>query len=639
MILPLAAGLVTVSFAPLPLPEALAKLSSAMGKTLECAPALRDEVLVLRLKDADPVRVRQEIEKLFDARWETTGTRTVLLPDPKAIRLHAARRAAEADRTIENSLAYLKRRLAEQPATLRPADLKATALKKAREVERLKRAEEEEDYANMYTLSAADEETPGWRAAARLALLLGKGALAPLPNDSRFVWSSRPTPAQSALPPGAASVLADYRRELTLSKPEVEVARVRLVAHRWEHGGAFNVGLAALDEAGTVVDKTFLRMADDMDRMKGRSTVFDQPPALPGEDPLPLTADEREYLEVMDRNGDKDPAKALLMPKWRPILMDPTHHEPTRWLPASRLVRAAEALDRNLIGAPWEITETDSDAKEPQTASEFIAKTYGVTQRDGWIILDPDEPQVRAPRDAAARLIAACVRFGGAPLDLAAAWAGRTPGPFPFTNWVGQTITALLASPGGPYSVMSTLLDERGLRLWDALGAPARVALLDGKTLDLARLPSLAKGRIFRTVYWDENVEGEPTEVLPDGIEGGTVSLKTDREPIFVPSSSKDGTSAMAMTPELFGSYLAKGDSWREVKAERFLAYDRFRLGSLRTVHLNFLLGRQRVPMTLDLEEVRFDPAAPILDRLPDGLRQKVEAARVKALAKKPDPE
>ena len=288
-------ALVTVAFAPLPLPQALARISDAVGTTLACAPALREEVLVARLKDADPERVKREIATLFDASWKEEQGKIVLLPDPKAVRLHAARRDAKAARTLDGSLAYLERRLAEQPSHLGLLDAKAYELKKAREDERRKQAMQDQDWANAFTFSTAAEETPGWRAAARLTLLLGRSSFLTLPNRSRTVWATRPTPMQSSFSVGAKGPLAEYAKELAAFKPKAEVARVRLIATRWESGGAFNVQFEALDDVGTVVDGAFLRMNDDADRMRKRSTVFDAPPPLDGEKPLPLTPEEREH--------------------------------------------------------------------------------------------------------------------------------------------------------------------------------------------------------------------------------------------------------------------------------------------------------------------------------------------------------
>ena len=331
--------------------------------------------------------------------------------------------------------------------------------------------------------------------------------------------------------------------------------------------------------------------------------------------------------------------RARLLPKWRPILVDPREVEPTRWLPGGRLVAAAEAMDRNMIGSPNELISSRPE-KDVPTPSQLVAEAYGASIRDGWIILDPDDSRERAPRDEAAALIAECVRRGGVPLDAAASWAARTPGPFPFTNWVGSTIEALLPSSGGPYGALSTLIDGEGLRLWDALGGPARRALRDGRTLDLATLPPAGKRRVFQTAFWNEGVEGEPTELLPNGIEGGTLRMTVDDKPIFVPSLAGSDESATAMTPEDFGRFLAGGDAYRGLGAERFKAFNRFRMGGCRTYHLLFALGRRGVPMAVDLQEVRFPPSAPLRDRLPVELAQRVETARVKAAntPRKPEP-
>lgn len=86
------AGLVTVTLTPTPLPEALEKLSSVTGERLECVPALKRNLLMARLKDADHDRVLREIALALDAKWEVDESRRLLKPDPSL----AAKRDAEA---------------------------------------------------------------------------------------------------------------------------------------------------------------------------------------------------------------------------------------------------------------------------------------------------------------------------------------------------------------------------------------------------------------------------------------------------------------------------------------------------------------------------------------------------------------
>lgn len=624
---------VTVTFSSLPMPKALERLSAAAGERLECAPAFRDQPLFVRLRDADEERVLKEIAELCDARWERRPGGRMLLPDPAAARRRAAREDAASAQTLEGSLAYLKRRLAEQPTRFTPADAVANERKRKAEDAARKIAEERNDPASMFTASTADEETPAWRAAARIVPLLGESTLLALPNDSRTVWSDVPTPAQRLLPVAAAPALRAYHDELTAFKPDAEVARVRLVATRWESGGAFNVSFQALDRAGKAVDKAFLRMNDDMDRMRHRSTVFDVPPPPSGEKPLSLPDELREYDAIINVR-EQSPARAAvhnaLLPKWAPRLADPVAYEPSQWLPAARLVLAADALDRNLIGLPGEVSGARYDrSHDGETPSQLLRN---IPVKEGWSIVDPERSPLNS-RDAAKRFLQKAIKQGGVSVDDAAAWAARSDGPYGVIDWVGNHVATLLSGEEGPYGAMSNLMDGNGLRLWAALG-PTREVLREGKRLSLGDLPPAAQRRVAEIAYWHGGIQGgEPTEVLPNGIDGGTVSLTVAETPLVVLSSSKgpEGGATMPLSSEMLGQFLAKGDRYREVSAEAYRGYDRYRIGVSRAYTLHFLLGHEAVPMDEELDETFFDPKAPVLTALPEPFAKQVEAARAKA--------
>ena len=631
-------GMVTVSFAPCPLPLALERLSAAVGERLECAPALRDEVLVLRLKDADGARVLREVADCLGARWEARGEgRKILLRDPQAARRREQEELQASLDTVRGSLAYLARRLKEQPPTFGAAEAAAFRLKTDQEKRAKEAAEAAKDYDRMFLASGAAELSPAWRAAARIMPRIGEKELLASPVNSRVVWTEKPTAVQRRFPVGATSILRDYRRELAALNPTAEPARFRLIAKRWEHGGAFNVEFQALDGGGKVVDTAFLRMANDMDRLKTPGAGQKPAPPLPGEKPLPYRDEEREYATVMSDLEGEGPAKAALLRKWRPILADPVAHEPTQWLPAGRLLAAAEAMGKNLVGTPGETTGSLYERlPESETPSQFVAKSYGVVERDGWLILTDPERIARISRSKAKALIGDAVRQGGLALDRVAAWVGASPDRFPFTNWVGDHLSTLLTS-GGPYSASAVLHDEYNLRLWDALGGPARRALREGRTIDLNGLPPLGKEWVARLAYWFGGVEGgEPTEILPDGIAGGTVGMKVEETALILPSSSKEGDArtTMAMSAEMLGKYLAKGDPYREIKVDVFRRFDRYRLGVYREYTLTFLLGPQRIPMSVGLAESFLDPTAPALTALPRKVQDEVDAARAKAEAK-----
>lgn len=641
MLLAALSGLVTVSFDALPLPQALERLSAATGERLDCVPALRSEVLVVRLKEADRERALREIATLYDAGWERRESGLTLVIDRAAVRRREAVERSKAVAKLRGSVEYLKARLAEQPAVYTRDTAAAYRRHKADEGARQRQALETKDYGNAFTLSSADEETPAWRAAARIIPLLSQSELLALPPESRTVYVEHPTPMQRGFPAAAEPALRQYREELEAFDPNLAVARLRLVVKAWENvPGAYNMTLVAVSANGKALDTADLRMNDDTARLKHKDGTFDAPKTLPGERPLEVPPEVREYRTVMKTSfGAADPERQALLPKWRAILADPVANEPTRWLPAGELRAAAEALYENLVGAPDEYPDGTFEVKytATETARQFVERTQGCTVKDGWLILNPGR-RGRGPRDRAKALLQECVRLGGVPLDDAAEWAGASPETYPFVTWIGEALDTILTREGS-YSAVAALLDPHALRLWDALGPAVRTSLRSGGVIDLAALPPEAQDWTIREAYWYDLVPGESTETLPNGIVGGTVSLSYAETPIAVALSSKDpsGEASMALSPEQLGLFLVKGDTYRKVKPEVYQAYDRYRVGVAKAYTLHFKLGRERVPMNVELDENFLDPRGPLLDTLPEGFGKRVEAARAKA-AVTPDP-
>lgn len=632
----------TVSYPPLRLADAVARISAAGAGPLRVAPALRSEVLFVRLKDAPVETALTRIAELFDAKWETseTGLRT-LVPDTKA-RDRSRQVAAARDRDDwRGSLAYLRKTLAAQPAELDEAFVKATLTRAAAEEARQKRAMERGDYASALTMSAVGEESPGWRLLARLMPLIDEKTLFSMPYRSRLVFAERPTAMQTGAPLSWSSPLAQYRREVGLLKKE-PIAKVRIVVSRWESGGRYSAQLAAVGADGTVVDQAAIRMANDNEILKkpGGHT-FVPPAAKKGEAPLALSSDAVEIRSIVRQSVKLErEERERLMRKWKPVLMDPVAHEPLFWFPGQGYLAAAEAEGKNLIGSVDEQGIGRYEKIIPdERPSQFLARHSGAisTSPEGWMIVKPEELSGRYDRAEARSMIQDSVRRGGLPLDEAAAWAARYPGSYPFTNWVADCLLTLLPS-NGPNSLLKTILDVDGLRLWDALGPGAREDLRNGRTLDVARLSSAAQRELAEEVYWYDALgeSVEPTEILPNGISGGSVSLEINETPIVSSwaESAGEPTHDMPLTAEQFGSSLAKGSNYWGLPATDFQKRNRFRLGVSRGYTLHFMLEPGRRPMDVTLQEIEMDTTSTPLTALPPEFQKRVEAARA---AVKPD--
>lgn len=613
------------------MPVAMEMLAEKTGLNLKASPVFVNEIVLARLKDA-PVQVALDhMAEAFLAKWriDPDGTRW-LVRDDVAQRKHNAVKRADDMRTIAGSLEYLARRLGEQPAELDAKAIEAYKSKLAIEEAARKKAEETQDYSRMFTSSSAAEETPAWRCLARLIPLISVQTLTDLPNDSRDVWTQTPTRMQHLLPRGADAIIDQYRREHLLLDPNQQIARVKLIFKKWEHGAAFNVSLQADDKSGAPIDKAFGRMNNDSDRLK-QPYAPKEYPSQPGEKPLEVSTDALEMRQLINIERTQ-PIRPDLLAKWRPKLLDPMKFEPTQYFQAASYLAAAEALDKNMIGTVSDLLSTDSRRATAKTPSQYLAASQSemLPTNDGWIVLQPSEDIDRNERRAGQRLLVDSVQRGGVTVDAASVWAGQSTDRWPFINWLGDYLQ-VLHTGGGPYSSLSTTMDDLGLRLWDSLGGNVRARLKGGETIQLSGLTAPALAKIDRLVYWFEALDeakGDPTDVMPNGVAGGKVSLTIEEKPIFIGWTGAEPASPRPIDAASFGKYQVSGNTWWEEPASVYLGWNRFRMGISRTYNLKFVLEPGNALMTSALVENLFDPQGKVLTKLPDKVEAEVEKAR-----------
>ncbi len=629
VLLALMPGLVTVAFPPTPLPKALESLSAAMGQRLECAPPLRDEVLIARLKDADGTRVLREVAECLDARWESQDDGLVLRPDPVAAarRGAAVRRAYEAD--VAASLKDIAARLAAQPAVFGPAQ--AAAYRKA--LEEFKKAAADDEEGPVANDEVYTEARPSWRAFARVVAALGARSFLALRPGERVVWSDRPTPMQLAFGPGAERAFAAFRREYALIAPKAAPARFRLVAASDEYRRGVLLQFDVLDPRGNSI-------ADESDHLDGSTEEgADDVPEKPKtyrEKPLAASDEEKEYFSLV--NSRSTAVRDETFRRWEPRLADPVAFEPTRWFPGMALLAAAEAQGRNLIGvvpdAPGAKFGKTTDGQAPQAFLDLYS--YLWTERDGWLVVRSTEDPPRLPRTAAGAFLRRSVERGGIEVDGAAEWAGRYPDGWIGISWLGDHLGALL-SYGGMASASSTLMQD-GLPVWAALSPAVRTALRKGAAIPLASLPATAQWAVRRKVYWEdafEDDEREVTEALPNGIGEGVVSLRIAEEPVYMVWNAAGGepVSRRPYTANAYGVKLAQ-DERRGMPG----GFDRFRPGVTRRYTLHFEFPARGMEFDSLMSETLFDPKADVASRLPDAFLRQADVARKNLLARPVNP-
>ena len=615
MILAALTGLVTLTFTPLPLPQALERLSAATGRRLVCSTALRDEVVVARLMDADEARVLKEIATCLDARWDAQPSRVELVPDPQARRLREAAERKARTEALAKDLAENLKPVLEHP-TFGRAEADAFLKKKAEDEKA--QAERERKGGQIELPESSDDPTPAARANLRLAKAIGPTFLASMQQGERDVFAEDPTPMQKEFSGTEVAILATYRREYALIDPKSTLAKVRLMVYT-DGEGDTTLALIGLDAQGNPVDGDFLSLSGNSEM---EDAAPEQSPAgKPAEKPLDLPKETLEFLGVTARNAKRD----ALFASWRPKFADPLVYEPTQWFPGTALIALAEAQNRNLIGA---LSDRSVQVLRPRGAitATSLLKALGrdAEVREGWIVVHPRVLQSRVSRADAKALFAKCVAQGGMDIDTASDWCARYPNSYPAVTWVGDGLTF------ATYRSSATF-DPDSLALWGSLSPTQRETLREGRPLPIATLARASQETAAEEVYWAVGIEGiakEPTELLPRGILGGKVSMKTEETPVAVSWIEGDEPLiASPLTPEVFGQRAA-----RQEKAQNVVSYVHYRVGLRRNYTLSLDFPGLGTMATQEMSETFFDPKAGAVDHLPEDFVKRADAAKQKAL-------
>ena len=626
---------VTVTFPPTPLPKALEILSKASGKKLDFVPALADEVVLAQLKDADIDTALNHLAEALCARWLSRPNGLLRLSqDPDAERRVQEAKDAARVKDFYDGIAYIKKRLAEQPTELDLEAVKATAAKVALQKKRAEIAMANDDREHMFLGGGAEEEEPVWRAAGQLTLLYDPKTLLSIPYHAREVWAENPTPMQHPLPEGAEAILARYRREFHLTKPKVVVTRIKVTVE--SEGGELYVQLSATDSSGAVVDRTMIRASSALNWLK---LPWSQNPhyVAPGTDsPVQVSNQAREIrIALASTIVNKNQTQASMVAKHRSEFLDPVKFEPTQWHAGEDLILAARATNKNLIGTVSDVIDgkfyfagsVNANNLKP-TPSHILGKHRLdlLPTTDGWLVVRPVEDQFRWSRFKAKAYFGEGVRNGGITVADAAEFVSHSTDENPVYSWVWDYSQVLFSGPGSFQSGW----DGRSLKLWASIGQGNINTLLSGGTLQIAALPQDAQTKIEQGVYWHQWLDDPvgPTDKFPNGITDGTLTMTVKESTVLHGAPSGGDPSAMtdSITPENIGVSQAK-------KELTYRNFERWQIGVHRTYDLHFILNPGKVPMTISLEETLFDPNRKVVSELPDSVMAEVEKARKYAVA------
>ena len=275
MILPFAPPL---EIAAAPLAEALPRVGAALGAPMRAAPALAEEIAVVRLDGATLAETKARFASAFSAEWRTESDGTLILT-PDAARREVERRAWRAARRAA---------VAERLGALR-RESRGHDFFDAPEAERLQReiaARAEREDADPTPLP-----TPARRLFARVLAGLRPEAFDGPEPVGRTVWTLTPNEFQRPLPPDARDALRDYREAVALweatasrepddSEPEARAdpaTRLLLTAARDLDG--VTLTLIPIDSAGIAIESVEGYVSFDRPSPAGSPLPFRVPPA------------------------------------------------------------------------------------------------------------------------------------------------------------------------------------------------------------------------------------------------------------------------------------------------------------------------------------------------------------------------
>jgi len=625
---------ITVTFPPTPVAKAVDLLSKTTDIRLAVAPALTDEVILARLKDAPVEATLQHLAESLCAKWVSRdeGIRW-LEPDPKLLHKVEEEKALVEKNHYVNAQQQLLSELAKQPP-----DWDQKRINTYREL----KTKEESEWKLKYTdtddmIRMEPKESPLWRALVLIDSQLDPKELVDMPEGERQVWAEEPTAIQRQFSSYSKQVLQTLRHEVELVAPNQTIRRIKFELHKLIPL-AINTTLTAYFANGNSFEFTSVWLQDiTSSNLPPTSAQVSSPPE--GDPFLQIPPDALEIRKALSSSySGKD--RAQLFEKWRNRFVNPVKYEPLQWHHGLDLVLAAEEKNKQLIGTINDFTDSHFWSIEPLRASQVLQQEEDqfVKTSDGWLVLRGNLHSDRPSRFKARDLIQQSLVAGGVTVDAAAEWTSHAAFRFPFLTWVGNYLGELLTN-SGPYGTFAGIMNDIDLLFWARLGSQSHAALRRGETLRLTLLPEPARQQLARMVFWQSrlgNSRIEPTDIWPTGRFDGEMKLSVTEKPLLIGWSSVTGSTVTKrpLDAESFGRLLAEGDvNLNANPPSVFRQYDRFRIGVCHAYSLGITLQPGSVPLTLEYLETLFPPENGVVQTLPASFQAAVEKARLDALA------
>jgi hypothetical protein len=611
---------------------ALADLSKIGGAHLQVSPALKDEMLVLRLQEVPLGIALEKIADVCTARWIASSEGFVLTRPAELIR-----EVERKDREVR--LARIKKCLTGRLTDLIPYH--ANSLGNLHDLLNKPSVEGGDQMAAMESMETQMKQLPDPRFMARVLNSLGAELLADLPEDKRIVFSNDPTPMQAQLPPACMNLIDGFVKENNLWAKTIAEKTAAVIPDQdqtTDLPGSFHTGrmprfwaheirqtptkmLVVLRRFTDVISFEF-RLVDSKGKYLSQNTnqsscylqTYEgawQPPAkktphaavIKYSPTAKLLADQ-SVADETEIKRDKPLPKEALEP-----LLHPEQVEPLDLFPSEPILRSAEIQNINVV-ACVDDNDFDMSITPPVEADavldQLLLSLDSAKLEHGWFTSKPRVPfhTLHLNRTALGKLVRSTRQEGRLTLEALADYSHFCPENF--YGSLGRTYANVLIAE-------ATTPEWDYVRLYGTLGAADRNAL---GTLTVRAMTPLQKSIVEDIVFGSEtspaqddtgaeddlpvesSILQEPTQLLPHGLDADiALSMKqVSKRVVFVTAkiAGDDRSDESEGDPETIAMRMYFTEMERSSSPEQSEKILGYRLGLHRTVSLTLSLPRNR---------------------------------------------
>jgi len=675
---------VSATVRAMPAPKAIAELAKQTGVPLTAMQSVKDDVLIIRVKDVPLGVLMDKIATTIHAGWEKDGD------GYRLVRTDAMRRQEEAMDVVEETKLYeagiqAKRKALDVLGVL--DDKKATYV-----VQRLKAIHDRMDPNGVFvsnndwrSTQEVTDQSPANRALLRVCAMLKAEDLAKLPYNKRIVYSTQPTRMQVQMPGNMSQIMADFKRETALmadansrimggaerswmfgdqslyGQSAGVPTKVLLSAFKNPYFGGIQLQLQIANEKGKLMGTANSNFSRDYEAMSKTMAAENNQK----EEPIKLSPDSealRDKMSVLIRPNatPAGPLPADVLAK----VLKPEDNDPLSFVVTDVLFEVARAKNLNLVAAPPDIAlmaMTAMPATKPSAALTMLTMPeLGGVVADGWLTEEaPTQSQFRSDRidrPSLGNLLRAAMKKGKLTIDDAAAFALKNGSDQ--TAWLLSVFLATLGQADARFQGWN----------WDALRlygtfTPSQSRTFQAKQpLSLQALTPQQQAIVHKMVFDSQYVNlnmapqvqmaggnqqedfeafynglgREPTEAMPNGIPfDGTLTVEFQRDSVVF-LGNVDGNPQW-MTNRAFTATELAWEVYQRERKDLFpwmsdsnqgpVKFDKLRLGDRLLVNMTFKFTKV-LTMATSLQENTYGEGQEFsISNLPDSFKKAYETA------------